>query len=317
MPRRHFLAATLLAVACSSATGPGGFRGELVDPFPNLPGRPFGVAVAPNGAVFVTHQDNQRVTRLGPSLDAPRERSTVSEDPGDVIVTPDGRIAVVSTYFGGKLHFLDAATGVQTDSTLIGANAYRLALSASGADVFVTTVNGQVFRVGIATGEKLDSVQLGGALQGIARRHDGRLAVSSTAGRITLLDPATLDTIRTRTVPGAAQEVVFSPDGTHLYVAQEGAQRVLVLDGETLADVDAVYFDHLGNVSPFGMALSPDGRTLLVASSDPAGVAVVNTTTLTATRLSAFVGLARRVAFAPNGRQAYVANEAGRLEVVR
>lgn len=315
MPRRHFLVAALLATACTATTGPDRFRGALSDPFPNLPGRPFGVAVAPNGAVFVTHQDNQRVTRLGPALDAPRERSTVSEDPGDVIVTPDGRIAVVSTYYGGKLHFLDAATGVQTDSTLIGANAYRLALSAS--DVFVTTVHGQVFRVGIATGEKVDSVQLGGALQGIARRRDGLLAVSSTAGRITLLDPATLDTIRTRTVPGAAQEIVFAPDGSRLYVAQEGAQRVLVLDGQTLADVEEVYFDHLGIVSPFGMALSPDGRTLLVASSDPAGVAVVNTTTLTATRLTPFVGLARRVAFAPNGRQAYVANEAGRLEVVR
>ncbi len=307
------------AVGCSTPTAPStpAFTGRLDTPHENLPGRPFAVAVAPNGSIFVTQQDNQRVTRVGPALDAPRDHADVSVDPGDVLVTPDGATAIVSTFYGGKLHFLDAATGAQTDSTIIGPNAYRLALSADAASVFVTTVNGQVYRVSIATGEKADSVVLGGAIQGIARRADGRLAVSATNGTITLLDPASLDTIRTRAVLGGAQDLVFSKDGTRLFIAQEGAGRVKVLDGQTLADVDDVYFDALGAVSPFGLALSPDGATLLVASSDPAGVAAVRVSSLTAFHLEGFVGLGRRVAFAPDGRRAYVANEAGRLEVVR
>ena len=314
-----------LAWALVACTEPGPAEPEPTDqgialsaPFGNLPGRPFAVAVGPDGRVLVTQQDYRRVTRVGPARTAPRTRFEVSEVPGDVVLTPDGSIAIVSCLYGGRLHFILLETGEQIDSLQVGINAYRMVLSTDAADLFVTTTGGKVFRVDVASGEKADSVQLAGSLQGIARRADGRIAVSSEGGAITLLDQATLDPIASAEIGGHAQDIAFSPDGTLLFVAQEWAQRVAVLDGASLAMIDEIFFGHMATVAPFGLALSPDGLTLVVTGSATSNVAVIATATLEVTEVVPVVGgNPRRIAFAPDGKTAYIADEGGRLDVLR
>jgi DNA-binding beta-propeller fold protein YncE len=323
MPRK-LLGLTLALSACTREVlvepepeGPAGIT--LGTPYGNLPGRPFGVAVGPDGRVLVTHQDLRRVTRVGPERTDPRTLFGVSEDPGDVVLTPDGQTAIVSSFIDGRLHFISMATGAQIDSLQIGTNAYRMAFSSDAADLFVTTTGGKVYRVGVASAEKEDSVQLTGSLQGIARRADGRIAVSSHDGPITILEPGTLDPVTSRDLGGGGpQDIVFSPDGNRLFVAQEPMGRVAVLDGTSLATIDEVYFNHLAPLAPFGLALSPDGQTLVVVGTVTGNAAIVVTATLEATQVFPLQGSAlRRAAFAPDGKTAYIANEQGRLEVLK
>ncbi len=325
MPRTRRLAlvtllgSPVLLLACQSPTGPAPqqLQGVLDAPFEAIPGRPFGIRVARNGAIFVTQQDAGRITRLAPHDAGPRDSTSVGTDPGDVVLTPNGATAIVSTFIDGDLHFLDARTGDQTDFTAIGSNAYRLALSRSGGRVFVTTTNGRVFAVDVATGDKVDSVQLSGALQGIARRRDGVIAVSSSGGNITLLDPATLDVVEGRNLGMNAQEVVFAPDGDRLFVASEGSGRVMVLHGQTLATRDSIVFDGPIPILPFGMALSPNGATLLVSSPLTGALAIVNAHTGDVRTILDVGGQPRRIAFRSDGTRAYVANEADRVDVIR
>ncbi|MBX3269365.1 MAG: hypothetical protein KF729_03840 [Sandaracinaceae bacterium] len=58
-----------------------------------------------------------------------------------------------------------------------------------------------------------------------------------------------------------ASAAVFSPMGEHLYVAMQGAQTVVVVDAFDLFTVASI--DDVGE-SPEGLAITPDGRTLLV-----------------------------------------------------
>ncbi|HEX4933504.1 MAG TPA: hypothetical protein VFV33_10015, partial [Gemmatimonadaceae bacterium] len=54
-----------LLAACSdggTAPGPDAFEFRVGLTYPTLPGRPFGLTVAPNGTVLVTQQDNNRLT---------------------------------------------------------------------------------------------------------------------------------------------------------------------------------------------------------------------------------------------------------------
>jgi DNA-binding beta-propeller fold protein YncE len=282
-----------------------------------VPGRPFGIRVAPNGVIFVTQQDRNSVTDVAPRDHGDRRVADVGVDPGDVIVTPDGRTVIVSTFYGGGLHFFDAASGHETGFTRIGNNAYRLALSASADAVFVTTTGGLVYAVAIATGEKSDSVHVGGSLQGIDRRNDGVLAVSSTSGAITLLDPITLDPLGSRVLPGVVQDVVFSRDGSELYVAVESGSDLLILDGHSLATRAVIAADDSAPAAPFGLALSPDGNRLAVSSSLTGSVAIINPTARQLLRVVRVHGIPRRLAFSPAGDRIYVANEADRVDVVR
>lgn len=313
------LAGPLTAMACNPSTEPAKqqLQGVVEGEYGGLPGRPFGIRVAPNGAIFVTQQDRARVTRLAPGDAGPRDSSTVGTDPGDVVLTANGARAIVSTFISGGLHFLDATTGVQTDFTQVGTNAYRLAVSKSGQRVFVTTTGGRVHAIEIATGNKVDSVQLSGSLQGIALRSDGVLAVSSSGGNLTLLDPGSLDVIESRNLGIDAQDIAFSKDGDRLFVAAEGAARLLVVDGRTLVTRDSVLFNGPIGVWPFGLTLSPNGATLLVSSPLSGALALVNAQTLALRTVITLGGEPRRIAFAPDGSRAYVANEADRIDVIR
>jgi len=287
-------------------------------PIEGLAGRPFGVRVASNGTIFVTHQDVAQVTMIRSS--GQRGSADVGIDPGDVVVTADGDLAIVSTFVGGDLHFIDAATGGQSDVTDIGSNAYRLALSSSGATVFVTTVSGMVHAVDVSTGNKVDSVQLSGSIQGIARRDANVIAVSSTGGDVTLLDAATLDVITSRDIGYGNQDIAFSADRSKLFVAQEGAQRIMVLSATTLVPVDTIALlksDQDTEFFPFGMALGPDGRSLVVTSSLNGGIALVDARSMKVVRKITVNGVPRRVTFKRDGKLAYVANENGTINVIR
>lgn len=82
--------------------------------------------------------------------------------------------------------------------------------------------------------------------------------------------------------------------------------------------LDEIFFDHMETVAPFGLTLSPDGLTLVVTGSATSNVAVIATATLEVTTVVPVVGgNPRRIAFAPDGKTAYIADESGRMVVLR
>jgi DNA-binding beta-propeller fold protein YncE len=311
-----------LSPACDSPTGP---SEVLRAPIDNLFGRPFGIRVAPNGNIFITHLDLALVTRVAGSDHHDRDAAIVGTVPADVVVTPDGETVIVSTLGGGSLFFLDAATWAEKHVTPVGPSAYRLALSASGSEVFVTTSEGMVFRVSVASGQKTDSVTLSGPLNGIARGPDGRIAVSSTGGQITLLDPSTLDVIQAVAGITGAQELAFSGNGVELFVAVESLGAVIILDAQTLVPLDTITFVGDVAVFPFGLAVSPSGDRLIVTSPStadasgpvPGSIAIIDPLSRKVLKALRVDGSPQRIAFDPTGRTAYVTNDAERVDVIR
>ena len=71
-------------------------------------------------------------------------------------------------------------------------------------------------------------------------------------------------------------EVLFSPDGTRLYVLCQGSAEVRVLDAASYAAIKNIA---VGRV-PRGFSLSADGKRLFVANSWDDTVSVIDTGTL-------------------------------------
>jgi len=72
----------------------------------------------------------------------------------------------------------------------------------------------------------------------------------------------TVNGVRSVKVGGGARTLEVSPDGLYSFVACNSVSRVYVVNNERMAVVDTIRVDSY----PVGLALSPDGRTMVVTS---------------------------------------------------
>ena len=125
------------------------------------------------------------------------------------------------------------------------------------------------------------------------------------ADGIAVIDTAAL--ARTRMLGGVSdpERVAVSRDGRRLYVSEEDAARLAVLDaagGRVLAKVPV-------GREPEGVRVSPDGRWVLVTSEEDNTVTIVDARSY-AVRGTATVGVRPRdLAFSADSRSAYVTGE--------
>ena len=144
---------------------------------------------------------------------------------------------------------------------------------------------------------------------------DGRkLYVADGGGRntVSVVRTSTLtELIHVGVAGGIPRSVVASPDGRRIFVAAAGS-GVLVMDAASafLLDTIPVSINALGPDNPQGLAISPDGRLLLVSDGFQAGSVsvrrIANKELVASYSLTA--GTAPLgVAFSPDGQRAYVA----------
>ena len=312
------LACLAALAACGNSTGPqsghGGSahpNGTLAGSIPTPAGRPFGIAFAPAGGVYVTLQDLNSVLPVDPMARTTGPLIPVGADPGDVVFDPTGRTAYVSDYNDGTVHVIDVNAGSARGSVQVAANAYRLALAKSAQQLFVSSVDGTVYVVSTTNLAVTDSIALRGPLQGMTLNSAGSvLYVSSTAGTVYEVDAATHAVKDTAEVGGSPQDVALSPDGTLLYAANQNGW-VDVLDAGTLAALRRYPV-----ADAFGMRPTPDGTQLYVTSPALGNVTVLDAATGNVITTFNVGGSPRRVAFDAAGTMAVIANENNEVDVV-
>ena len=271
-----------------------------------LMGRPFAVRATGKDELLVTEQDVSELLHLDVDLVAASPMA-VGEDPGDVIANRAGTIAYVSGFQDGTIGIVDVSGDSTIDLVrLPSRNAYRLALSPSGARLYITSTEGQLFVLNTATRSVRNRLRLGGSLQGMTLDQDGRaLYVSSTSGDIWSIDAATLRVTRHAHIGCIAQDVALSIDDKELYVACEKGS-IDVLDARTLAAIDWIPVDA---GSAFGLAVTPDNAQIWVTSPAAGYLTIFDRATRRGVGTLKVGGLPRRVAFSVRGDKAFVANE--------
>lgn len=313
------LCAALLTVACDSSTGPAAPRieGILDDRILGTQGVPFGFAISSQGEALVLQQGVATAGRFAVGDDTVAGFVPLRMNAIDVAFTASGAFAYVTIQDGFRVFEVDMASGTVVDSLTFGHAHHRILMHPDDESFWVASSSGTIWRVDRSTGAYLDSAALGaGELRGISRRRsDGSLAVSA-GNTVQVLNGATLNPTRSVDLLSEVQDVVHSRDGTSLFVALEDANRILRLDAATLAVRDSITFG--GDLfQPFALELSPDGRTLVASGPIWSRIAVIDAQAFAVTRIVPTGGTPRRIAFSPDGRRVFVANEAGWVDVIR
>ncbi|MDB4891169.1 MAG: hypothetical protein JWL61_3024 [Gemmatimonadetes bacterium] len=276
----------------------------------SVPFRPFGLAVSGTQAL-VTQLDNSSVTRLNITA-APTVVSqiAVSSTPTGISVTPNGVTAFVANQFDNSIGVIDVAAGQQTKKFPFFATTIRTLVSRDGSRAYWTTTGGELAIYNVSTASIMSTSTGFGVANGLALGlGDSTLYVTSMFGGLSAVNVKTGVTIGLAGVTGTLQDVVVSPAGDELYVADEQG-RLLVLSS-TLTVKGSVAVS-----GAFGMGLSPDGAHLWITQPSAASITIIDRVTRGVVKVITGFGAPRRVAFDRFG-VAVVTDEAGAVHVFR
>lgn len=241
-----------------------------------------------------------------------------------VTTSPSGRSLTTAVLFDntgsrayvvgdGGVTVIDAQTDAVLGTIAIPDRAIDAVMSRDGSTLYVGGGTPTVYFVDLASGTIARSIPVpGNGIVHVALHPSQPLLYASTpdGGRVGEIDLRTFN-VRSFQVSGRPQALAVSPDGTEVYVANDGntyGLNVITLSTGAVSSVP------LG-CSTYGMVQTPDGAQLYLGC--PGAVKIVDRATLTLAGTIATGGMPRRLAVTPDGKTVLVANQSGWIDFIQ
>lgn len=203
---------------------------------------------------------------------------SVGANPGEVVVSADGRTAYAANQGSNTVSVIDVASGSVTATVAVGRVPAGLALTPDGGTLWVANYSdGTVQPVDTGTLTAGTPVPVGDGPENMAITPDGRTLYVADIhdNTVSPVDLATKKAGAAIPVGPRPFNVVAAPDGKTVYVSNSGGSTVTPID-TTTNDTEPTL---LVTGQAYGLGLSPDGRTLWVSPSTGDYVTPVDTVT--------------------------------------
>lgn len=282
-------------------------------------GSPFGAAVSTRGMAYVTLHSG--VAALA-SWDF-KERRAVEHavltgvEPTNVAFDPEGTHAFVACQWSSSLERVDVTTSrIDSEWATPGNDPFQVAITGDGKTALVSGNSSFLHVFDARSGELRHRVAVREAPNGLAVSADGRRVFLThlRSREVGVVDLVTGAYHTLAVMDGATgQGVVLSRDERVVFALSQEASRLYAYDAGSGALLGSVGT----SAAPFGLALTPDGSELWVTTL---GGTLQRFTADGALRLrgeTQLGGRLRRIAMDPKGRGAVVADEEGRILVLR
>jgi predicted alpha-1,2-mannosidase len=206
------------------------------------------------------------ITPIDPRTFAVGEPIAVGQNPGNIVLSPDGSRVYTTNQGSNDVTVIDTATQAAIATVKVGRTPSGIVVSPDGKTVWVVN-NGDntVQPIDAATLTAGPPIAVGLSPQDAAITPDGtRLYVADQgSNEVTPIDVRSATAAPVIEVGRRPVDIVVSPDGKTAFVADQGDGAVTPIDvatGAAGAEIPA-------GVAPQGLAVSPDGRLLFVADS--------------------------------------------------
>ncbi|WP_020133735.1 beta-N-acetylglucosaminidase domain-containing protein [Streptomyces sp. 351MFTsu5.1] len=202
----------------------------------------------------------------------------VGANPGEVVVSADGRTAYAANQGSNTVSVIDVASGKVTATVAVGKVPAGLALTPDGHTLWVANyTDGTVQSIDTATLRTGTPIPVGDGPENMAITPDGRTLYVADIhdNTVTPVDLTTATAGKPIPVGPSPFNVVAAPDGKTVYVSNSGGSTVTPIDTATNETEPTL----LVSGQAYGLGLSPDGRTLWVSPSNGDTITPVNTVT--------------------------------------
>ncbi|MGB6231085.1 MAG: beta-propeller fold lactonase family protein [Litorimonas sp.] len=205
--------------------------------------RPHGIQWLPDGRIVASTEGNRSIVEISPPTPAgTREVVGIKTDEDGthmVEVSPDGRYAYTANLGAGSISLIDLETDELIRTVPAGAGTEGIDLTPDGRELWISNrAANTVIVYDARTLEELHRLEVGPFPLRLQISPDGRHAVTSNLMDATLsvIDVDSRTLVRTIEVgPGRRSQqvtILFSGDGSRIYVAETGTNTVAEVDFE-------------------------------------------------------------------------------------
>ncbi len=216
---------------------------DLIETIALTPGKsPHGIVWLDDGRIIASTEGSDSITIVSPPSGAEQKREINQIPTGQkgshmVVVTPNKSRAFVSNMQSGTITVIDLAENTKIKDLPAGTEPEGLAITPDGKTVWVADRRGDLLRIFDAVSlEELTTIKTGKFPIRVAISPDGKTAVTSNLGdgALGLYDVGTRQPKGTIKVSGTQQAaqvtILYSSDGTRLYAAETGLNRIAEID---------------------------------------------------------------------------------------
>jgi YVTN family beta-propeller protein len=250
-----------------------------------------------DGTVTVTSTENNSIITTITGITSAR----------DLAITPDGRNLYVSQ-LNDTISVIDTSTN-QVIDTISTNDPRQIAISPDGEFLYVTNLNSNTVKIiSTSSNEVVSSIEIGYSTSSIAINPSGDLAcIKASNGSIYVVNLINQSILSTISGFSGVQYIIFSIDGTKIYLADDSQDSIIVYDASTLLELTTI---SVGS-NPNSITNTPDGEFLYVANRSGNSVSVISTESNTVLSTIAVGSAPIGIAITPDGSTLYTANNTG------
>ena len=272
-------------------------------------------AAAGTGYLFVSQERSNAVRVLDPAHDYAEVASiATSLRPRDMHFNKDHSLLYVACGDDDTIDVIDVAGLKVVDHIPTGTSPEMFQIAPDGRSLYVSDEEDAVVRnIDIASKQMIREIATGPEPEGIAISKDGKTlyATSEVADLVHVIDTAA-GAVTDNILVGTRPRRFVTPPGNELWVSDELSGEVSIIDRTTNRVTDTLEFLPPGfrpsDVTPVGLALSKDGKTVFVSLGHANHVAFVDAASH---QIETYVLVGSRawgVDVSADGKRLYVAN---------
>ena len=245
----------------------------------NIGKRPRGIGIAPDGSeAYVAISADNAIAVFDPETYAVLRRFASGDDPETFAVHPNGNI-YISNEDDAKASVFNPKTGDKIAEIKVGIEPEGVAISADGSKVIVTSESTNMLHViGIPEHTIINNILVGARPRAATFNRAGTIAyaTSEISGEVKKVDIASGKIIGRMPLAddkAKPKDILLNGDESKLFVAGGRANRIFVLDADTLE----VHQEIPVGDRVWGLALSRDGSRLYTTDGVSNQVSVIDT----------------------------------------
>ena len=241
--------------------------------------RPRGIGLSPDGTeLYVAVSEENKIKVVDPvSLKIIREFEAGS-DPETFAVHPNGNI-YISNEDDAKATVFNPKTGEQIAEIKVGLEPEGVAISPNGKRVIITSESTNMLHVITVPGNTIENnILIGSRPRAATFSQSGDIAyataeISGEVVKVDMINAKIIKTGSTGDSKSKPKDVVLSKDEKVIYVAGGRANKIIVMDADTLEIIKGI---PVGKRT-WGLAMSKDGKRLFTTDGVSSTVSVIDT----------------------------------------